>query len=235
VVTAIAPQLRLTKTGPSTAGAGAEITYTLTTSTTGDALASVALTDTVPLAGTFIRASDSGSESGGIVSWDLGTLGSQSSLTCTFTITATRTITNNDYHVSGDWRGQTISVTGSASVVTAIAPQLHLTKTAPPTATAGAEITYTLTVSNSGGLATGVTLTDTLPISATFVHASGGIIPAERTLTWTTLSLPYQALFTQTFVVTATAPITLYNRYYGVAAQGGYRVFAPLPIITRVE
>ena len=229
------PTLSVSKTGPSTAEAGDEITYTLTISNGGDALTKATLTDTWPLHATFIRASDSGSESGGIVSWDLGMLGSQSSLTRTFTITATRTITNQDYRVSGKWNKQIISATGNVNVVTTIAPQLQLTKTAPSTATAGAEITYTLTVSNTGGLATGVTLTDTLPISATFVRAAGGITPTGHTLTWTTTTLPYQTLFTRTFVVTATAPITLYNRYYGVAAQGGYRVFAPLPIITRVE
>ncbi|MFZ6027449.1 MAG: S8 family serine peptidase [Chloroflexota bacterium] len=86
---------------------------------------------------------------------------------------------------------------------------LGIVKTGPETAALGEIITYTLTVSNAGpDGATGVTVTDTLPISVTFLSASplcaedGGVVScaigdlaADETVVLTvTVSAPEEAM-----------------------------------------
>ena len=62
---------------------------------------------------------------------------------------------------------------GSATTTVAV-PNLQIVKTGPATATAGADIVYTITVTNIGaGSATNAMLTDPAPSGLTFVSAGG--------------------------------------------------------------
>ena len=90
---------------------------------------------------------------------------------------------------------------------------LSLTKTdSPDPVLAGANVTYTLTARNSGpAAATGVSISDTLPASVTFVSASSGCANNAGTVTCTVGGLASGASATRTIVVKTSQPGTLSN------------------------
>jgi uncharacterized repeat protein (TIGR01451 family) len=79
--------------------------------------------------------------------------------------------------------------------------------------TLGQNVTYTLAVANGGtSVATGVKLADTLPAGASFVSASGGVVPVTGVLTFNIGSLATNgAAVTETIVVRPTAAGMLTN------------------------
>jgi uncharacterized repeat protein (TIGR01451 family) len=163
-----------------------------------------------------------------VLTWDIGVLSYTADVQRTFTVTATQTITNTDYGVRAD---NSETVTGSDDVVTTIAPTLSITKTAPFSVTTGSDITFTLTVTNTGGLATGVVITDRVPAGAT--HVTGGSF-TDPIVTWNVGDVSYATSVQRTFTVTATQTIT--NTDYGVSAHGGYKpIHAPQPVTVRIE
>lgn len=108
------PALTLIKTGPLTATVNSPITYTLTITNTGDITATnLVLTDTIPANATYIGG---GALVGNVVSWTIPSLGfveGANSLSRTFSVQASQTITNNDYLVSADGN---FSAAGETSV-----------------------------------------------------------------------------------------------------------------------
>jgi uncharacterized repeat protein (TIGR01451 family) len=67
----------------------------------------------------------------------------------------------------------------------------------------GGVVTYTITATNTGSsLATGVTISDVLPVSTTFAAASSGYTRSGNVLTWTLGTLAPQAAVTVTCAVT---------------------------------
>lgn len=227
VTTVVAPALTITKSGPSSANPEEAIQYTLTVTNTGGLATGVVITDRVPANATYTGGGDIFNDP--LVTWNVGDVAYAEVVQRTFTVTATQTLTNDTYGVSatnGD------AAQGREVVVTTIAPALGLDKTAPPTATAGSEITYILTVTNSGGLATGVVLTDAVPLHASFVRAAGGT-ESGGIVTWHVGELAYNASIRRTFTVTTTQTLT--NSDYGVRADGGYGVYAPLPVVVKIE
>src|SRR5262249_41974027 len=137
----------------------------------------------------------------------VGALANGANATATIVVTAPNnggTITNTatvagqqgDPNAANNTSSATTTVTGSAD--------LSITKTAPATAGAGQEFTYTLSGHNGGPSdATGVTVTDTLPNSVTFVSASTGCTNASGTVACTVGNLANGANATATVVVTA--------------------------------
>ncbi|MFP4343824.1 MAG: hypothetical protein ACLFU8_03925, partial [Anaerolineales bacterium] len=235
VSTIVTPSLSIGKSGPPTATAGTDFVYTLTVTNTGGLATGVIITDVLPTGAFFKAAANDGAETSPgsrEVVWNssLPTLPFNGSLWVTLTVTATQSVTNADYVVIADGA---VPVSGSA-VSTLIAPSLVITKSAPYSFTAGNEITFTLRVTNTGGLATGVVITDVLPSLATFLRASEGITPFGELLTWTvTQPLSYTRYITRSFTVTASQTIT--NERYGVRATGGYTAPIPLPVVVRLE
>ena len=75
---------------------------------------------------------------------------------------------------------------------------LAVHQSGPLTAAPGTRITYTLQVANLGGITTDVRLTDTLPLSLTFIaqHSAGDIpfTPTADTLVWHIATLPSRAI-----------------------------------------
>src|SRR5439155_1440589 len=93
-------------------------------------------------------------------------------------------ITNGTYSIDST---ETTPVAGSAittTVTSACALAMWATG-APDPAAAGGTITYTLAYANTGNSgATGVVLSDTVPVNTTFVSATGGGALSGGVVTW---------------------------------------------------
>jgi uncharacterized repeat protein (TIGR01451 family) len=98
------PVLALTKSGPEWANPGTEITYDLRLTNLGALPAStVTLTDSLPAGSHFLAATGGGTASDGIVAWaGLHVAPRGGAVTRTFVVTATETITNDDYRASAE-------------------------------------------------------------------------------------------------------------------------------------
>ena len=92
-----------------------------------------------------------------------------SALTINYSFTAAAntlvTITVNEVVTNAGSEPYKLTIGGLCGVQ----PDLAITKTAPPAVLAGSNLTYNLSVTNTGGDATNVSLTDTLPPGTTFV------------------------------------------------------------------
>src|SRR5207247_33419 len=192
------PVLAISKTdAPDPVNAGASITYTLSCSNTGNANASgVAITDTVPANTTFVSATAGGTLSAGVVTWSIGALNAGSSSSVQMVVRAASplangtVITNATYGIDSN---ETAPTAGAAIPTTVSStPVLAISKTdAPDPVSAGADITYTLSYSNTGNAnATGAVITDTLPANTTFVSATAGGTLAGGIVTWNLGFLP---------------------------------------------
>jgi uncharacterized repeat protein (TIGR01451 family) len=168
--------------GSDVVAGGANFDYTITvTNNSGSTDAtSVTLTDSLPGGVTFVSSTPGSpicTESGGIVTCDLGTITAGSHVDVTITVQAnpsTRgTITNT---ASVALTGQTnTSESSSDSCETNVVGQadLSITKPCQGTVHAGSEIDYTITVHNDGpSTATDTQVVDTLPTGVTFVSAT---------------------------------------------------------------
>ena len=171
--------------------AGTDLTYTLTVANAGPSDASgVLVTDPLPVGATFVSADGGGSESAGIVTWNVGALAASGSvpLHVTVHVDASRTAgLSNTADVTGN-EPDSNGVNDSATEATAVATSadLSITKTdgVDPVA-AGTDLTYTIVVGNNGPSdATGVTVTDPVPAGTLFVSADGGGSESGGTVTW---------------------------------------------------
>ena len=180
--------LSVVKTGPATADAGTNITYTVVVTNNGPSnAANVSLTDAVPGNTTFVSESQS---TGPVFSCTTPAVGGTGTVTCTIAslplTSATFSIT---VHVNpnavGAAMGNTANVTASttdsnpgnntSSVMTTGtgSADVSIVKTAAAAASAGTNLTYNINVTNNGPSdASGVTMSDTLPANTTFVSES---------------------------------------------------------------
>lgn len=191
VITAITPvaDVSVTKAGPANVTAGANATYTITVANAGpSAAANVALTDAVPANTTLVTGSQSSGPSfacsfppagaGGTITCTNSTLAAGASATFSLTVqvsaaTAAGTSIANTADVTTtttDPDSADRTSTTTATVVTAA--DVTVAKSGPATLIAGTNVTYTVSVTNSGpSNAATVSLTDSLPASTTFVSA----------------------------------------------------------------
>jgi uncharacterized repeat protein (TIGR01451 family) len=181
-VTAVA-DLALRKTGPASAVAGSEITYTVEVDNAGPSDAvDVSVTDTLPAGVGVVSADGTGwacTISGGVSvtctrsALVAGTSAPVISIVVTAPAQAGSLLnaasvasTTADPDPSDNVDTVTTTVTASAD--------LALTKTGPPTVDAGGAITYLLGVTNAGPSdAVGLTVLDSLPAGVAFVSAGG--------------------------------------------------------------
>jgi len=85
------------------------------------------------------------------------------------------------------------------------APNLTIFKeTATAQVMAGVPLTYTLTISNSQGVATGITVQDRLPTHTTFITASNGGLLVGDDIYWDGLALKRNSYLTLTLSLSAT-------------------------------
>lgn len=176
--------LGITKEAPITATVGSTLVYTLTVVNNGpDDANSVVVTDTLPLSMTYVSDDSGCANNSGVVTCALGTVTNGQSVVIEITAMAsaegtavnTATVTSaliDDVPANNTATATTLVITSGASLA-----DVAISKTAPLTANVGENITYTLVITNNGPFtATGVMVTDTLPISVTYVSNDSGCV-----------------------------------------------------------
>ncbi len=180
--------LALTKTStPATQNAGGSVSYQLTATNNGPTAAtSVVITDTLPSGVTFTSASPpagtSCASSSGVVTCTTGSLANGAALTVPIVVTIDPAIASGSTltdvatvssATSDDVPGNN---TASASTGTTVSADVGLTQTASTnTPNAGSNVTYTITARNNGpSQATGVTVSDPLPLGFSYVSSTPG-------------------------------------------------------------
>ncbi|HEX3152354.1 MAG TPA: hypothetical protein VHR66_30050 [Gemmataceae bacterium] len=173
--------LALTKTvSDSTPNVGDQITFTVTLSNNGpDPATAVSVADQLPAGLTFVSAAPSqGNYNPATGVWTVGTVAPFAALTLAITATVVSPLPHtNTAAVAG--ADQFDPVTGNNTASATETPQradLALTKTvSDSTPNVGDQITFTVTLSNTGpDAATGVKVDDLLPAGLTFVSAAPG-------------------------------------------------------------
>jgi uncharacterized repeat protein (TIGR01451 family) len=208
--------LAVTKTASSsTVTAGTQLTYTLAVTNNGPSQSSgFTLTDTMPVSTSFASSSVSPSaRTGRAITWTLSALDTGAAVTVSMVVTidaasAEGPITNR----AGVTGNEADPAPGNNlfSLNTNVVRQVDLAvakTTVAGNAVAGATLTYTLAVTNSGlSQASGVVLTDTIPISTSFAWSSS--TPAARSgrdIAWTLPALNPGANVTVGLAITVDA------------------------------
>jgi uncharacterized repeat protein (TIGR01451 family) len=192
--------VRVTKTGPASADAGTNVTYTITVFNDGPSMASnVVVIDSIPAGTAFVSASGGGVHSGGEVSWPtVASLAPGANQAFTVTVgvpaDASGSITNvgkassstADPDPDDNRAPASTTVTHSADVEV-----VSVTDSPDPIiAGLGTLLTYAITVRNNGPSdAVGIEVSDVLPADVTFVSATGGGLDSGGTVTWSSLAL----------------------------------------------
>ncbi len=174
-------QLGLTKSvDKAQAGISDTLVYALSYVNRSDSITvtNVMLRDTVPVQYvTFGSASDGGNYDSisGAITWMLAPLGPGIGGTVEFTVTVNSfvengTVIENVGYIEGD---QAAKAGSNVARTTVLAPDVKFTKSGPTAAYRGNVITYTLAYENVGGVAaTEVVISDTIPLSTTYVPGS---------------------------------------------------------------
>ncbi|TDI48065.1 MAG: DUF11 domain-containing protein, partial [Acidobacteria bacterium] len=169
---------------PDPVAAGSNITYTISYSNTGGTAATgVVITDTVPVNTTFVSATDGGTESVGVVTWNIGALAAGGSGSVQMVVQVASPladgtlITNSTYDIDSDL---TAPISGVSITTTVRDPaDLALAKSdGVVSVSVGSPLTYTLSVSNAGPNASGagITVSDTLPANVTVNGGAAGAV-----------------------------------------------------------
>jgi uncharacterized repeat protein (TIGR01451 family) len=215
--------LAITKTdSPDPVTVGNNLTYTITVTNNGPSAATgVTVSDTLPPGETFVSVTPSqGSCTGtSAISCALGSLANGASATVTLVVTPTQTGgISNTASVAANEFDPNLNNNSDTQVTTvnaAPSADLSITKSdSPDPATVGINLTYTITVKNNGPSgATGVTMSDSLPATVTFVSAtpSQGNCTGTAAVTCNLGSLSNGVSATVTIVVTPTQAGSLSN------------------------
>jgi uncharacterized repeat protein (TIGR01451 family) len=191
--------LAVTQTGPATMTAGTNLTYTVTVTDNGPSNAqSVRLNDVVPAGTTFVRethrsgwtATTPAVGGTGTVTESSGTLPAGTSATFVIVVHAKASdpngflIANTATAGSGTFDRNGGNNTSMSTTRVATSADVSVTRTGSAMATAGSNLTYTITVTDNGPSdAQNVQLNDAVPGGTTFVSES-------HLLGWTAMTPP---------------------------------------------
>jgi uncharacterized repeat protein (TIGR01451 family) len=189
---ATSADVSVTKTGPAAVAAGGNISYTITVTNNGTSDAqAVSVTDAIPANTTFVSAAQNSGPAFTLSTPPAGGTGTFTASTAVLTAGASATFTLVVNVNSGAAVGT--AITNTASVATATSDpnpannsssstatvatgsaDLSITKTTfAATVVPNTDVTFTIAVHNNGpDPAIGVTMTDTIPTSMTFVSAN---------------------------------------------------------------
>ncbi len=216
-VTSVA-QLTLSKTAQTLVAAGDQLLYTLAYQNVGtDQATDVVLTDTLPANTTFVSATGGGTHTGGVVTWDVGTLPAGAGATVSVIVAVDPVLPNGTSLVnSASIRSLKTAPVGDVAGTTVVsAPILSVSKTASPGSLvqAGQQIVYTIDYRNDGNEdSLNTVLTDLVPTNVVHppaVFSSNGGPGAwdagTGLITWNLGLVPVGGSGTET--VTVTVPI----------------------------
>ncbi|MFD2033816.1 COG1361 S-layer family protein, partial [Belliella marina] len=185
--------LDIVKTATSaTVVAGENISYTITVSNAGPSDAQdVTITDVLPSGTGFVSATNGGTEAGGTVTWNLGTMAAGASVELTLVLSTESSLVagttiSNIAVVDSPTDSDGPKESDPEDVDVDAVADLDIVKTATSaTVVAGENISYNIRVSNAGPSdAQDVTITDVLPAGTGFVSATNGGTEAGGTVTW---------------------------------------------------
>jgi virginiamycin B lyase len=220
--------LTISKSAPASVVSGQNLTYTLTYGNVGSGSATgVLISDTLPVGTTFVSATGDGTLASGVVTWIIGGLNAGvTGQTVSFTVNVTATsgtVSNSAYSIQASGVSAVAGLPISTAVTGGGTPVPTISKGAPGSVVSGQNLTYTLTYGNVGsGSATGVLISDTLPVGTTFVSATGGGTLASGVVTWIIGGLNAGVTGqTVSFTVNVTVPSgTVTNSTYSIQASG---------------
>ena len=217
VITTVTPQadLQIAKSAAATVLATSNLVYTISVTNFGPSTASsVTVTDAVPTGATFVGTSGNGVNTAGVVVWSLGNLPSGSVSNVTLTVVAPTIGSLTNVATVGSPTGDPIPTNNvTPPVITTVTPQadLQIGKTAAATVLAASNLVYTISVTNFGpSTASSVTVTDAVPVGATFVTAGSGV-NSSGVIVWNLGNLTSGATSNVTLTVTAPASGSVTN------------------------
>ncbi len=236
------PLFKIEKTStPAIPGANKPLTYTITIKNIGQAATNlpVTVTDDIPLNTTYLRSvGGSYTDPNKTVTWNRNVTlptGGTSNFVYAVTVGSVPSgtvITNNNYRVQNPETG---IAPGKVYTVTILKPILFLYKeTDPFPPGSNREMTYTLIVLNKGSLATNLVITDTFPISLTYVRSNGSRV--GNVVTWNIPKLDTNQSAKVYFVVFVgdVAEVPMINRNYKVCSAEGVCTTG-LPLTSVIE
>lgn len=173
--------LVLDKTGPATAVAGTSIDYEIQVSNVGTEPASnVIVVDTLPASSTVVTSSHAFTLENNTITWHIPFLPGEAresimleiktdvDVTGPITNQVTGTMAFADPNTADNEAGHTVIISPPPA-----GPDIAVNKTGPSSVPVGFPIKYNLTIVNQGGqLATGVIVTDTLPLNTVFISST---------------------------------------------------------------
>jgi uncharacterized repeat protein (TIGR01451 family) len=208
------PAFNIAKSAPaSMVNSGDLLTYTIEVRNTGvgGTANNVVVTDALPMGTSWAWG---GAYADGIVTFTTPpTIGLRSTISVTFGVTVNAPfgsdVVNEDYGVS--CTEVPTPTMGEPVTVTVSALDLVVGKQGPDCAATGTDIVYAITLNNVGvTTATNVILTDTLPVSTTYVSDNSGVVPTHpspREYVWSFGDVPSNAITTFNLTVTVDAQV----------------------------
>lgn len=194
-------EVTIDKVAPATVESGAQMTYTLNWTVTGNSpIDNLVITDVIPTNTTFVSASNGGTNTNGIVTWNLGAQNPDANGSVTLTVAVANllldgTVITNTGEVCAESNPSQREIdlqgirhcdddTTTTEVNSDFSVNVVKTDNIDPVL-AGGQVTYTLAWATSGNAPiSNLVITDPIPAKLTFVSASNGGTLNAGFVTW---------------------------------------------------